>query len=122
MAETVELATGKLTNSIVPEAPLESITVTASPEPENKFSSSTNSSPTSTPIAAASKRIFPSPVSSSSKNPAPASELFASVPFKVRVLPNSSLATKEPAFEPLASVPSKIINPVFCSRKLSINR
>ena len=126
IAETIEVALALLKLETVPEAPLESVIIISSKEAptpmSNKSTSNDNSSPTSTSLAVASKRIFPSPVSSSNKNPAPASELSASVPFKVSVSPNSSLATNEPASLPFASVPSRTINPTSFSRRLSINK
>ena len=56
------------------------------------------------------RTTLPAPVSSSNKKPSLASELDASVPSRIRVLPKSSFASREPASEPDASVPSNIIN------------
>ena len=69
------------------------------------------SSPSSTEaLSEPFRTTLPSPVSSSNKKPSLASELDASVPSKIRVLPKSSFASREPASEPELSVPSNIIN------------
>ena len=102
----------------VPVAPLESVIDT--PFLKSRELSSISSSPTSTPLAVAFKIIFPSPVSSSSRKPSLASVPSVSVPSRISVLPKSSFASKSPASEPLASVPSNTIKEVgSCSRNAS---
>ena len=63
-------------------------------------------SPTSTPLAVASKIMLPAPVSSVSNNILSlASEPSESVLSKRRVFPKSSFATLDPSSDPFESVP-----------------